>query len=118
MAANEAQAGVKLAPADPAKQQADELDLLFGQLHRAKGLEQTQAIEEKIWANWLRNPSPTAELMLAQANKALQDPEQRALMLGQGNEIAGGTPQDFAALIASEKPRWAKVVRDAKIEPE
>jgi tripartite-type tricarboxylate transporter receptor subunit TctC len=51
-------------------------------------------------------------------NKALQDKEQRELMLAQGNEIAGGTPQDFATLIAAERPRWAKVVRDAKIEPE
>jgi hypothetical protein len=39
-------------------------------------------------------------------------------MLAQGNEIAGGTPEQFAALIKSEAPRWAKVVRDAKIEPE
>jgi len=51
-------------------------------------------------------------------NKALQDKEQRELMLGQGNEIAGGTPEDFAALIKTERPRWAKVVKDAKIEPE
>jgi len=39
-------------------------------------------------------------------------------MLGQGNEIGGGTPQEFAALIAAERPRWAKVVEDAKIDPE
>ena len=51
-------------------------------------------------------------------NKALQDKEQRELMLRQGNEIGGGTPEDFAALIKAERPRWAKVVRDARIEPE
>jgi tripartite-type tricarboxylate transporter receptor subunit TctC len=39
-------------------------------------------------------------------------------MLDQGNEIAGGTPEQFAALIRSESPRWGKVVRDAKVEPE
>ncbi len=39
-------------------------------------------------------------------------------MLGQGNEIGGGTPADFAALIKAESPRWGKVVRDAKVEPE
>ena len=50
--------------------------------------------------------------------KALQDKEQRDLMLGQGNEIGGGTPQEFAALMAAERPRWAKVVKDAKIDPE
>jgi hypothetical protein len=30
----------------------------------------------------------------------------------------GGTPEQFAALIKAETPRWAKVVRDAKVEPE
>jgi tripartite-type tricarboxylate transporter receptor subunit TctC len=51
-------------------------------------------------------------------NKALQDPELRKVMLDQGNEIAGGTPEQFAALIKAEAPRWGKVVKDAKIEPE
>ena len=50
--------------------------------------------------------------------KALQDTGLRKTMLAQGNEIAGGTPEQFAALIKSEAPRWAKVVKDAKIEPE
>ncbi|MFM7532933.1 MAG: hypothetical protein ACKO5J_10725 [Rubrivivax sp.] len=36
----------------------------------------------------------------------------------QGNEVGGGTPEEFAALMRAERPRWAKVVRDAKIEPE
>jgi len=52
------------------------------------------------------------------ANKALQDPDLREKILSQGNEVGGGTPEAFAALIKSEAPRWAKVVKDAKIEPE
>jgi tripartite-type tricarboxylate transporter receptor subunit TctC len=63
-------------------------------------------------------PADIVAMLNKSGNKALQDPEQRTLMLGQGNEIGGGTPADFAALIAAEKPRWAKVVKDAKIEPE
>jgi hypothetical protein len=35
-----------------------------------------------------------------------------------GTEIAGGTPEQFSALIRAEAPRWGKVVKDAKIEPE
>jgi tripartite-type tricarboxylate transporter receptor subunit TctC len=54
----------------------------------------------------------------AAANKALQDPDLREKILSQGNEVGGGTPEQFAALIKAEAPRWAKVVRDAKIEPE
>ena len=54
----------------------------------------------------------------AACNKALQEPEIKEKILSQGNEIGGGTPEQFAALIKAEAPRWAKVVRDAKIEPE
>ena len=58
------------------------------------------------------------KLLNASGNKALQDKDLREKMLAQGNEIAGGTPEAFAALIKSEMPRWGKVVKDAKIEPE
>jgi len=54
----------------------------------------------------------------AVGNKALQDPDLREKILSPGNEVGGGTPEQFAALIKAEAPRWAKVVRDAKIEPE
>ena len=63
-------------------------------------------------------PADLIALLNKVGNKALQDKEQRDLMLGQGNEIAGGTPEAFAALIRAEAPRWGKVVKDAKIEPE
>jgi tripartite-type tricarboxylate transporter receptor subunit TctC len=63
-------------------------------------------------------PAEVIATLNRSGNKALQDKEQRELMLGQGNEIAGGTTDDFAALIKLERPRWAKVVKDAKIEPE
>ncbi len=52
------------------------------------------------------------------ANKALQDPDLKQKILSQGNELGGGTPEAFAALIKAEAPRWGKVVKDAKIEPE
>ena len=63
-------------------------------------------------------PAEVVKILNAAGNKALQDPELRNTMLSQGNEIAGGTPEQFAALIKAEAPRWGKVVRDAKIEPE
>jgi tripartite-type tricarboxylate transporter receptor subunit TctC len=58
------------------------------------------------------------KLLNATCNKALKDPDLREKMLSQGNEIGGGTPEQFAALIRAEAPRWGKVVRDAKIDPE
>src|SRR5574343_546968 len=54
----------------------------------------------------------------AVGNKALQDADLRQKILGQGNEVGGGTPEQFAALIKAEAARWGKVVRDARIEPE
>lgn len=63
-------------------------------------------------------PADVVKQLNAVCNKALQDPEVKDKILSQGNEIGGGTPEQFAALIKSETPRWAKVVRDAKIEPE
>ena len=79
------------------------------------------AVEVQNWQGIVGPKGLPAELIALinrAGNKALLDKEQRELMLGQGNEIAGGTPEDFAALIRAEKPRWAKVVKDAKIEPE
>ena len=55
---------------------------------------------------------------LQDARRTLQDAGLRKTILEQGNEVAGGSPQDFAALVKAETPRWAKVVRDAKIDPE
>jgi tripartite-type tricarboxylate transporter receptor subunit TctC len=49
------------------------------------------------------------------ANKALQDPDVKDKILSQGNELGGGSPEDFVALVKSEAPRWAKVVKDAKM---
>ena len=51
-------------------------------------------------------------------NRALKEPDMRDKITSQGNEVAGGTAQEFAALIASESEKWSRVVRDAKIKPE
>ena len=51
-------------------------------------------------------------------NRALKDADFRDKIVSQGNEVGGGTPQEFAAFIASESEKWGRVVRDAKIKPE
>ena len=63
-------------------------------------------------------PAEIIKTLNAAGNKALLDAGLRETMLSQGNEIAGGTPEQFAALIKLEAPRWGKVVKDAKIDPE
>ena len=63
-------------------------------------------------------PKAIIDKLNAAANEVLKDPQLRELMLSQGNEIGGGTPADFAALIRSESIKWGAVVRIAKIKPE
>jgi tripartite-type tricarboxylate transporter receptor subunit TctC len=63
-------------------------------------------------------PADIIKLLNSACNQALQTAEVKEKILSQGNELGGGTPELFAALIKSEAPRWGKVVRDAKIEPE
>jgi tripartite-type tricarboxylate transporter receptor subunit TctC len=46
-------------------------------------------------------------------NKALQNPELRKRLGDEGADPAGGTPEQFAALIKDEVPRWGKVVKES-----
>jgi len=63
-------------------------------------------------------PAAIIKVLNETTNKALQDPQLREQMLSQGNEIGGGTPEQFAALIKSEGARWGKLVKAAGIKPE
>jgi tripartite-type tricarboxylate transporter receptor subunit TctC len=63
-------------------------------------------------------PKAIIDRLNAAANEALQDPQLRELMLSQGNEIGGGSPADFAALIKTESAKWGAVVKTANIKPE
>ena len=63
-------------------------------------------------------PKAIIDKLNAAANEALQDPTLRELMLSQGNEIGGGSPADFAALVKAESAKWSAVVKTANIKPE
>lgn len=63
-------------------------------------------------------PAAIVKILNDAANKALQSPELKEKMLSQGNEIGGGTPEQFAALIKTETVKWSKVVKDAKVDLE
>jgi tripartite-type tricarboxylate transporter receptor subunit TctC len=75
-------------------------------------------------SNWLgligpKNMQPATVKKLNEAyNKVLAMPDIRAKITGPGNEIGGGTPEEFAAFIASENKRWAQVVKTAGIRME
>ncbi|MFM8257614.1 MAG: Bug family tripartite tricarboxylate transporter substrate binding protein [Polynucleobacter sp.] len=63
-------------------------------------------------------PPEIIQALNAAANQALKDPQIREQMLAQGNEIGGGTPAEFVALIKSESAKWGAVVKMANIKPE
>ena len=78
-------------------------------------------VEVLNWQGLIGPKGMAAELVKqlnAVCNQALQTAEVKEKIMSQGNEVGGGTPEQFAALIKTEAPRWAKVVRDAKIDPE
>ena len=79
------------------------------------------AVEVQNWQG-LIGPKGMSSALVKQlneaANKALQMSEVKDKLLSQGNEMGGGTPEQFAALIKAETIKWSKVVKDAKIDPE
>jgi tripartite-type tricarboxylate transporter receptor subunit TctC len=72
-------------------------------------------------SNWQGFIAPAAtppsiiKLLNEVTNQALADTTIKAQMLSQGNELGGGTPEQFAAHIKSESERWSKLVTSAKI---
>jgi tripartite-type tricarboxylate transporter receptor subunit TctC len=79
------------------------------------------AVEVQNWQGLIGPkgmPAALVKTLNEAANKALQMPEVKDKLLSQGNEMGGGTPEQFAALIKSETVKWTKVVKDAKIDPE
>ena len=58
-------------------------------------------------------PKEAIARLNAEFNKALQNPELRKKLGDEGADPAGGTPEQFGALIRDEIPRWGKVVRES-----
>lgn len=63
-------------------------------------------------------PKPIIQLLNQVTNQALADATIKAQMLSQGNELGGGTPEQFAAHIKAESERWSKLVKTAGITPD
>lgn len=57
----------------PAQKRADELDALFARLYKSDSEQAARALEKRIWALWTVSDSPTAEALLQQATKAMND---------------------------------------------
>jgi len=49
--------------------------------------------------------------------RTLLEPETRKMLLGQGLDAVGSSPDEFAKLYAAEFPKWAKVAKDIGLQP-
>ena len=61
-------------------------------------------------------PPAITTRVAADALRVLAEPEVRTRMNGLGLEIVGGTPEQMRQTIATEIPRWARVIEEARIE--
>jgi tripartite-type tricarboxylate transporter receptor subunit TctC len=61
-------------------------------------------------------PQPIIDKLNAASNKALQSDTFKARIAAIGDDVAGGTPAEFAAFIASESKKWGAVIERAGIK--
>jgi tripartite-type tricarboxylate transporter receptor subunit TctC len=65
-----------------------------------------------------KTPGAIVRTLHLEIVKALAHPEIRAKLDGLGLEGIGNSPDEFAAVIKSELPKWAKVIKDSGIKAE
>ena len=65
-----------------------------------------------------KTPRDIVTRLHAEATRVLQQPEIKARLAADGADTVGSSPEEFARYIQSELVKWAKVARDAGIQPE
>ena len=65
-----------------------------------------------------RTPATIVSKLHLETVKALELPDLRAKLADLGLEGVGNSPDEFAAFIKSEIPKWAKVIKEAGIKPD
>jgi tripartite-type tricarboxylate transporter receptor subunit TctC len=63
-------------------------------------------------------PRPIVDRLNAEIDRALGSPAMRQFYATIGDEPAGGTPEEFAALIAADSQKWGEVIKRAGIRLE
>lgn len=77
--------------------------------------------QRRTWGGFVARagtPPEIVERINREVNRILRLPEVRESIVRRGNLPAGGTPQEFDALIASEMDYWGEVIRSAKVKAE
>ena len=77
--------------------------------------------EVTVWYGLLapaRTPATIVGKLHLETVKALALPDLRAKLADLGLEGIGNSPDEFAAVIKSEIPKWAKVIKESGIKPD
>lgn len=61
-------------------------------------------------------PKPVAARIQQEVAKAVNDPGAHKLLIGQGLDPSGNTPEEFAKMYADEIGRWAKVAKSVGLQ--
>ena len=65
-----------------------------------------------------KTPRAIVDRLNKELNLILAAGPTRDMILGDGSQVAGGTPEAFGTFVAAEAQKWAKVVKQAGIQPE
>ncbi len=63
-------------------------------------------------------PAPVLERLSQEALRALRAPDLMKILAGEGAEVVGSTPAQFAAYMKSETEKWGRVIKAAGIKPQ
>lgn len=83
--------------------------------------ETVRGFEVMVWFGVMApaaTPKEIVRKLNVEINRILKSPEVVAQFAKQGVEVAGGTPEQFAAFIRAQTSKWAKVVKDAGLKLE
>ena len=65
-----------------------------------------------------KTPASIIDRLNHETVRAINEPHVKDKFLGSGMEIAGGSPEQLAAIIRSDMFKWGKVFKDAGVRPE
>jgi len=80
-----------------------------------------RGFEATLWGGLLAptgTPATIVRKLHLETAKALAQPDVRAKFADLGLETIGNSPDEFAAVIKSEIPQWAKVINESGIKPD
>lgn len=81
-------------------------------------------LPEYVVNTWfgLFTPAATPRAVITKLNadaaSALNTPDAKEKLLSQGMYVVANSPEDLAALLKTEVPRWAKVVKESGVKPQ